>query len=94
MLERGIRATGFVNVRGGERIDALVKRPSYLIERLRENIRERFQDALEGAPYAGILIALAIGDQRAIELADWQVFARTGVSHLMSITGSIKPYII
>ncbi len=88
MLERGIRATGLVRARGGsERIDALVQRPTYLIERLRERIRERFQDALEGAPYAGILIALAIGDQRAIEPEDWQVFARTGVSHLMSISG-------
>ena len=88
LLERGIRATGFVRVRGGsERLDALVARPSYLIERLRERIRDRFQDALEDAPYAGILIALAIGDQRAIEPGDWQVFARTGVSHLMSISG-------
>jgi competence protein ComEC len=88
LLERGIRATGFVRVRGGsERLDALVMRPAYLIERLRERIRDRFQDALEGAPYAGILIALAIGDQRAIEPDDWQVFARTGVSHLMSISG-------
>ncbi len=88
LLERGIRATGFVRVRGGnERFDALVARPSYLIERLRERIRERLWEALEGAPYAGILIALAIGDQRAIEPEDWQVFARTGVSHLMSISG-------
>jgi len=88
LLERGIRATGFVRVRGGsERLDTLVVRPAYLIERMRERIRDRFQDALEGAPYAGILIALAIGDQRAIEPDDWQVFARTGVSHLMSISG-------
>ena len=88
LLERGIRATGFVSARGdSERLDALVMRPAYVIERLREDIRVRFQDALEGSPYAGILIALAIGDQRAIEPGDWQVFARTGVSHLMSISG-------
>jgi competence protein ComEC len=87
LLERGIRATGFVRARGGERLDEFVSSPAYFIERQRENIRTRFQDALEGLPYGGILIALAIGDQRAIEPEDWKVFAQTGVSHLMSISG-------
>ncbi len=88
LVERGIRATGFVRARGGGvRLDEFVARPSYFIERLRENIRLRFWDSLEGAPYAGILIALAIGDQRSIEPEDWKVFAQTGVSHLMSISG-------
>ena len=97
LLERGIRATGYVRparMGGGgnaggtaERLDALVMRPGYLVERLRERLRERFWDALPEARYAGILVALAIGDQRAIEPEEWQVFARTGVSHLMSISG-------
>jgi hypothetical protein len=34
-----------------------------------------------------VLIALAIGDQRAIETVDWETFTRTGVGHLMSISG-------
>ena len=88
LLERGIRATGAV--RSGfapERIDPMVNRPGYWIERLRERIREKFWDALPDHPYAGVLTALAIGDQKAIEPDDWQIFARTGVSHLMSISG-------
>jgi len=36
-------------------------------------------------PYAGVLIALAIGDQQAIDSGQWRLFARTGVSHLMRI---------
>jgi competence protein ComEC len=88
LFERGIRATGFVRARGEhERLTPSVVRPAYVVERLRENLRERFWDVLDQAPYAGILIALAIGDQRAIDPEDWQVFARTGVSHLMSISG-------
>jgi competence protein ComEC len=35
----------------------------------------------------GVLVALAIGDQDAIAADDWRVFWRTGVGHLMSISG-------
>lgn len=37
--------------------------------------------------YIGVLTALAIGDQAGIPAAQWQVFTRTGVNHLMSISG-------
>src|SRR5262249_604427 len=37
--------------------------------------------------YAGVLVALAVGDQQAIDPSQWRLFARTGVSHLMSISG-------
>ena len=92
LLERDLRATGYVRANrasGGqrERLDAFVWRPAYVVERLRERIRERFRTALPDQPWAGVLVALVIGDQRAIEADDWQVFARTGVSHLMSISG-------
>ncbi len=88
MLERDLRGTGLVRARGGnERLSEFVFSPGYFIEHLRESIRIRFWDALEGSPYAGVLIALAIGDQRSIPPEDWRVFAQTGVSHLMSISG-------
>src|SRR5256885_792086 len=98
LLERGIRATGYVRMpsrRAGderaqllpERLAAMVPRPRYWIEGLREAAREKIRGALPERPYAGILIALAIGDQNAIDPGQWQLFARTGVSHLMSISG-------
>ncbi len=88
LLERGIGATGYVRPRGERvRLAATSYRPAYLIERLREHIRTKFWDALPEHRYAGVLIALAIGDQRAIETADWEAFTRTGVGHLMSISG-------
>ena len=72
-----------------QRLDALVMRPGYLVERLRERIRDRFERLLptEIAPYGGILTALAIGDQQAVDGELWAVFARTGITHLMSISG-------
>jgi competence protein ComEC len=88
LFERGIRATGYVRPKAqAERLDARVWRPGYAVEMLREAIRDRFRAALPEAPYAGILIALAIGDQQAIAPDLWQAFGRTGITHLMSISG-------
>ena len=87
LLQRSIGATGYVRPGGTARLDDLVPRPAYLLQRGREILRERYWDALPDYPYAGILVALAIGDQNAIDARQWQLFARTGVSHLMSISG-------
>ena len=87
LLQRAIGATGYVRPGNKTRLDDLVLRPAYLLGRGREILRERHWDTLPGYPYAGILIALAIGDQNAIDARQWQLFARTGVSHLMSISG-------
>jgi competence protein ComEC len=45
------------------------------------------QQELGEARLRGVLVALAIGDQDAIAPEDWDVFWRTGVGHLMSISG-------
>jgi len=88
LLERGIRATGYVRPADAQqRIDAFVARPGYAVERLRERIRTRLFEALDGEPYAGVIAALVMGDQRAISQEQWTVFTRTGVNHLMSISG-------
>ena len=88
LLERNIRATGYIRSGdGNRRVMGLVMRPQYLVERVREAVRNRIQTVLEDAPYAGVLVALAIGDQRAIAPSQWQTFTRTGVNHLMSISG-------
>lgn len=89
LLERGIRATGYVRPGALVREQAFVWRMDTLIESLREAVRERFVALLPPAdyPYGGILTALVIGDQKAIQGELWQVFNRTGVTHLMSISG-------
>ena len=88
LLERGIGATGYVSARGvAARLADFVPRPRYAIERVREHVREKFRRDLPDYRYAGVLVALAIGDQRAIGAADWRSFTRTGINHLMSISG-------
>jgi len=87
LLERGIGATGYVRQRGEQK--QLGFRNSFLdrIEKAREAVRDRFQAELGATPAAGILAALAVGDQRAISAEEWRLFNRTGVTHLMSISG-------
>ncbi|OGT04432.1 MAG: DNA internalization-related competence protein ComEC/Rec2 [Gallionellales bacterium RBG_16_57_15] len=87
-LERNLRAVGYVHNKGNnERIDALAAGFGYRIETWREAVRDKFDATLGGAPYAGVLSALAIGDQNSISAPQWLVFTRTGVNHLMSISG-------
>jgi competence protein ComEC len=87
LLERNIRATGYVRPKNSRRLAAMAGRPQYLVESARDMLRERILKALPDRPYAGVLAALAIGDQRAIPPEQWQIFTRTGVNHLMSISG-------
>jgi competence protein ComEC len=88
LLERGIRASGYVKNKPVPRLlSDMAWRGGYLVERMRENIRDELSAALGERRQAGVIIALAIGDQRAIPADQWQVFTRTGVSHLLSVSG-------
>jgi competence protein ComEC len=88
LLGQGIRATGYVRAApGNRRLDDFVSTPGHLVERSRDILRARILAALEGKPYAAVIVALVVGDQRGIEQPDWDVFNRTGVSHLVAISG-------
>ncbi len=92
-LEDGVAANGHVRKGVGERanrrIDAFAVTPRTVVERLRETLRDRMSQGLDGWPLQvrGVLIALVIGDQAAIPGQWWEVFNRTGIGHLMSISG-------
>jgi competence protein ComEC len=87
LLERGVGATGYVRLKGEQR--RLGSRDGFFdrVEKARQSVRDRFQAQLGATPAAGILSALAVGDQRAISAEEWRLFNRTGVTHLMSISG-------
>jgi competence protein ComEC len=84
---RGDRAAGYVRPGARERLDVLTWRPGPLVERVRAVLRTRMQQAAAGLSHGGVLVALALGDQAAIPASQWKVFTRTGVNHLMSISG-------
>jgi len=88
LLEQGVRATGYVRQDGrNQRLAPFVVSFGNVVERCRAVLRERILKALEGKEYAGVMVALVVGDQRGIPQSDWQVFNRTGISHLISISG-------
>ena len=90
LLERGIGATGYVRAGGKAAPPQRMGWRNSLrdrIEQAREAVRDRFRRVLGETPAAGILAALAVGDQRAISNEEWRLFSATGVTHLMSISG-------
>ena len=87
-LERNIRATGYIRVKGvNERQADDAGGFMYRVDRMRMAIRGQMLASLEDQPYRGVLVALAIGEQSAIPPEQWKVFWRTGTGHLMSISG-------
>ena len=87
LLQKNIRATGYVREQAGVARLGESRHPLDLIQRLRERIRMLISRELAGHAQAGVIIALAVGDQNAIPHGNWRVYNRTGTSHLMSISG-------
>ncbi len=90
MLERGLRAAGYVRDSAAEapqRVAELVMQPGPLVDRARDALRDRLLRHVGERRFGSVLLALVLGDQRAIAEADWQLFNRTGISHLVSISG-------
>ncbi len=86
-LTEGIRATGHVRTGHAERFDRLVFSLRDATGRTRAWLRDRIEQALAGQPYAGVIVALVIGDQRGITPSDRELFNRSGIGHLVSISG-------
>ena len=87
-LENNIRATGSISNKSGyKKLNNFVWRPSYLVEHWREKVGDQISQALANKPYAGVIRALVVGDDSQITQAQWNVYLRTGVNHLMSISG-------
>ena len=88
LLEQNIRATGYVRKDPDNfRLNQLVVRPGYLLERVRDSVALRLKRVLQDGAYSQVLTALAIGDQHGIPLVQWRTYIRTGVNHLISISG-------
>ena len=101
--EQGLRANGYVREPTSAstpsdpgagaarsprpRARLLAEAVAHPVERLRQSVRDAILRRVQDARLAGVLAALAVGDQAAIERDDWSLYRRTGVAHLMSISG-------
>ena len=86
-LEQDVGASGFVQSWGLSPPLRVADTRWGGVDRWRQRLRERIAARVPDARAAGVLAALALGDQSAIDRDDWDIFRRTGVAHLMSISG-------
>ena len=85
---QGLHASG--HVRDGLKDPPAVRLATtwqHPIAQARQALRASIASTVTAPRWAGLIAALLIGDQAAIERADWDVFRITGIAHLMSISG-------
>ena len=82
-LQQNIGATA--SVKSGQKLDGLAS--AAWLARIRSALRAKVNAALPDSPYAGVIVALSVGDQSAIPPEQWQRFAKSGITHLISISG-------
>jgi len=87
LFEQGIGAVGQVRARAAVPAVKLEEAAGAPVERLRQAAREAIERRVRDPVAAGVLAALALGDQGAIEREGWELFRLSGVAHLMSISG-------
>ncbi|MFT3856381.1 MAG: DNA internalization-related competence protein ComEC/Rec2 [Aquabacterium sp.] len=90
-FERGVRAVGVVPANAPAPV-MLAAHPRWpwqgLIDRFRQDIRERLFVTVPDQRAAGVLAGLSVGDQSAIDHADWDVFRKAGLGHVIAISGT------
>ncbi|QDL54513.1 DNA internalization-related competence protein ComEC/Rec2 [Rhodoferax aquaticus] len=86
--EQGVHANAYVRAssQDPESIN-LGQTWTYPVAWARQWVRTRIMDAVPDRDRAGLLAALVVGEQAAIDRAQWDVYRATGVAHLVSISG-------
>lgn len=86
LFREGIGAVGYIrDGADNRRLQAATHR--YSIVRVRAWIGSRIAAAVGDHRMLGVLQGLAIGDTSAMKVEQWRVFAATGTTHLMAISG-------
>lgn len=87
-IAENVRAVG--NIRSKpqpQKLNDFVWSPKYIVERTRDVIKQQIASVLNGKAYGSVIQALVMGDDSQISVQDWQLFLRTGITHLISISG-------
>ena len=86
LFQQGIKATGYV--RDSDENLRLDPGPGvYVIDRLRQRLRERIGEMLKGSAGEPLVRALVLGDRSGLGPEQWEVLTRTGTNHLIAISG-------
>lgn len=87
LWENGIGATGYVRNGPRDPPPQRLAAAGWGLDAVRQSVSEAIAARVTDPRSAGVLAALVVGDQSAIDSADWALFRTTGVAHLMSISG-------
>ena len=86
LFRDGVGAAGYVrDSESNVRLQTAGRR--YIVTQARAWVAQRLAAALGPDPMLGVVQGLAIGDTRAMQSEQWRVFAATGTTHLMAISG-------
>ncbi|HET7586962.1 MAG TPA: DNA internalization-related competence protein ComEC/Rec2 [Gammaproteobacteria bacterium] len=86
LFRNEIDATGYVRHDRAKRIATAQQAP--LLLRVRRDLAGVIDAAVPGSLYRGVLKGVTIGDGHDITDAQWDLFRRTGITHLVVISGS------
>ena len=86
LFRERLRATGYVR---SEPLPARLGEGGglYRIHRLRQQLGSRMRALMPENAYAGLIVALANGDQGGVTDEQWETLNRTGTLHLVAISG-------
>ncbi len=85
LLRQRIDATGYVVSKIPPEL--LWRSPEHPLERMRSRIAGAIASAVPAGPSVAVLQGLAVGVRGSIPDELWETFAKTGVAHLMAISG-------
>jgi len=90
LFRKGVGATGYVRTTKrdiGRNVRVASAGWRYPVLRTRGAIAAAIDKALPGSSMVGIVQGLSVGDTQRIGSQQWRVFANTGTTHLMAISG-------
>lgn len=85
LFQERINATGYV--KDSEYNRRIKPANRWRLSYWRESVRSYLESALEDSEHLGVIKALVLGDRSGINAEQWDVFRRTGTSHLVAISG-------
>ena len=88
LLSRNIRAIGRIRGRPVLMSEDGLHSMQVIVSLARQKLRSEMRRHVGEMTYGAVLIALAIGDQDSVRTEHWNIFNKTGITHLVSISGS------
>lgn len=86
LFQQGLLATGYVREEGD--LGLLASGPGpFALDRWRQHLGERLGGLIADSPARGVMLALVLGERAAIPTEQWTLLTRTGVNHLVAISG-------